>query len=653
MRTVDFFQFLAQALYALIFVVVLIQAVRRPRKAIVDIALFFGASAMVIAISATVAVLGLRLPPQIGELSGLLIMALPYLLLRLVADFAVVRPLVMRGAEVGLALSALALFALPAPMPVLVVLLLVAYFLAVMIYATAAFGRQAGRTGGVTRRRMQAVALGTGFLGLDILVAGLAAAVPALAEFWMLIGSLCGLASGLCYFLGFTPPTWLRRAWQAPELRAFLGRAASLPYLPDTRAIVAELERGAATAVGAPSATIGLWDEERDALRFYPSVTSIVRLPPHAQETPEALREPTAKRPFALRGDTWEVGASSFPALRQALTTQRPVFVADAIQADPAHAAIYRTYGIIAILAAPITAGAKRLGVLQVYAARAPIFADSDLELVRLLADQAAVILESRALIDEAAQVRAREEATRLKEDFLSSAAHDLKTPLTGILTQAQVLKRRMECNPAALPDLTGIERIIGEARRLSALVRELLDAARIEQGQLVTKLEEVDLVAVARAVCARQGPGPIRCVVEASGPVRGQFDAIRIQQLLDNLVENAVKFSRVGGEVTVRVWRAGDEACLIVRDRGIGIPLEDLPRLFERFHRGRNVDDRRFAGLGLGLYICKGIVEQHGGRIWAESAPGQGSAFHIALPLSAEPVAAEAPAAEGDPARA
>jgi signal transduction histidine kinase len=105
------------------------------------------------------------------------------------------------------------------------------------------------------------------------------------------------------------------------------------------------------------------------------------------------------------------------------------------------------------------------------------------------------------------------------------------------------------------------------------------------------------------------------------------------------------VKYSPEGGEVQVRVWQEDGAARLSVADRGIGIPPDDLPRLFDRYHRGMNVDDRRFSGMGLGLYICRGIAEQHGGRIWAESVPGQGATFHVALPLPLA-VAAEGGAA-------
>jgi signal transduction histidine kinase len=231
------------------------------------------------------------------------------------------------------------------------------------------------------------------------------------------------------------------------------------------------------------------------------------------------------------------------------------------------------------------------------------------------------VILESRALIDEAAQVQAREQVTRLKEDFLSAAAHDLKTPLTTLVAQTELLERRALRDPGAPADLAGLQKIKKEAHRLSRLVLELLDAARAEQGKLVGEREEVDLVAFARDVCARHQSERHRCLVEAAGPVIGLYDPNRIGQLVENLVENAVKYSPEGGTVLVKAWREDDWNRLSVIDCGIGIPKEDLPYVFERFHRGTNVDDRRFAGMGLGLYICRGIAEQHGGRIWVESA--------------------------------
>ena len=119
-----------------------------------------------------------------------------------------------------------------------------------------------------------------------------------------------------------------------------------------------------------------------------------------------------------------------------------------------------------------------------------------------------------------------------------------------------------------------------------------------------------------------------------ADAPVIGTYDPRRIGQVVENLVENAVKYSPDGSEVRVDVAQRNSEAFIDVTDEGIGIPAGDLAQVFERFHRASNVDDRRFSGMGLGLFLCKGIVEQHGGRIWVESREGTGSTFHVVLPL-------------------
>jgi two-component system sensor histidine kinase VicK len=176
---------------------------------------------------------------------------------------------------------------------------------------------------------------------------------------------------------------------------------------------------------------------------------------------------------------------------------------------------------------------------------------------------------------------------------------------------------------------------VVAEAGRLRALVLELLDAARVEQGSFVGARAPVDLVELARAAGDRHGDRRHPCAVEADGPVVADVDRPRVEQLLDNLLENAVKYSPDGGPVVVRVWTEDGAARLSVSDRGIGVPAADLPYLFDRFRRAANVDDRQFAGLGLGLYICRGIVEGHGGRIWAESPPGAGATVHVVLPVA------------------
>ena len=197
--------------------------------------------------------------------------------------------------------------------------------------------------------------------------------------------------------------------------------------------------------------------------------------------------------------------------------------------------------------------------------------------------------------------------------------------------------------DPQAPADLTSIQILVRETRRLQRLVLELLDASRAEHGQLIGEQNTVDLTSLAQMVCARHTSGLHTCEVEAGEPIVGVYDDVRLEQVLDNLVENAVKYSPHGSPVHVRLWRQEQEVLLTVSDSGIGIPDADLPHVFERFYRSANADDRHFPGLGLGLYICRTIVEQHGGRIWVTSDLGQGTTFHIALPYVPAPVAEQA----------
>ena len=606
MTALDLITGVTQAIFVLIFLLVAVRTIRHSTPAHIDMSAFFGILAFLVVETRLATYLGVTQPEWYMDTVIVLVVALPYILLRLVDDFAHVASLMKRAAEVGLIAFAIVLYATPgSQLPVDLTLAIIAYFVLLSFYCGGGFIDAARRTQGVTQRRMQAISLGTILFGVEILMSGLGGLLPEPDKTLLTAtGQVLGLFSAVAFYLGFAPPSFLRQAWQAPELRAFLARAADLPRLPATFDIVRELEKGAAASTGA-SARIAVWDDDTAKLRAWRDADN----------------------------ETIHFDSGSFVSGR-AFELQRLIFTTDPIRDDPANASAYRTAGTGAIIATPISAGGRRLGVLTLYAQRAPIFAVSDMELARLLADQAAVILESRALIDHAARVRAQEEANRLKEDFVSAAAHDLKTPLTTVVAQAEFLERKALRDPSAPADVQGLQRIVREGKRLAALVTDLLDAARLEQGRLIAEREPVDLGTLVSELCTRQQADVHSCDVDVRGAVVGVYDRRRIEQLVENLVENAKKYSPEATPVNVTVWQQDGEARIAVRDHGIGIPPADLPTIFERFSRGSNVDDRRFHGMGLGLYICRGIVEEHGGRIWAESEVGKGSTFNVALPL-------------------
>ncbi len=595
-------------LFVGIFVLVAITAYRRRTRIDVDAAFLFGALTLILLVSPVAQLLGIALNGALTLGIVVVLMALPYLMLRLLIDFADV-PLLVRAATLGGLIASVIVFATGGtPLDPAVTLFIVGYFAAVSLYAAFGFVRLARRSSGVTRRRTQAVAAGMGFFGLAILVVAASTFAPSAAGLVSGVTQVLALFAALSWVLGFVPPAPLRRYWQQPELRSFLERAGTLPRLPTTDAILRELERGTGGSFGARAA-IGLYRPDGGVISF-------------------------ANAYGAIPADVPIEGMS---LAARVFRSQRAEYFRDAARANPDNAAAYRKAQVGPVLVAPITAGDRRIGVLEAFATHQLVFSSDDVALIQLLADQAAVILESRALIDEAARVQAAEATARLKEDFVSAAAHDLKTPLTTLLGQAQILELRAGRDANLAPHQPAISRIAREARRLSALVEDLLDASRIEEGKLEVRREPVDLAEVLRHVADRARPQKDRIVFHANGRLTGSYDRRRIEQLVDNLVENGLKYSVGDSKVEIRAWRDDGEIRISVQDHGIGIPAADLPHVFDRFHRASNVDARRYAGIGLGLYICRGIAQEHGGRIWVESAVGQGSTFHIALPGAGE----------------
>jgi PAS domain S-box-containing protein len=236
------------------------------------------------------------------------------------------------------------------------------------------------------------------------------------------------------------------------------------------------------------------------------------------------------------------------------------------------------------------------------------------------------------------------EAAERTKSEFLHIASHELRTPLNALNLNIETLRHRLARERPIGPEL--VDRLMHQVRRLSYMVGDLLDSSRLERGELVIRKVALDLsTLVASTVQDFRGIAPDRQVsLILPGPtVTIDADPTRIEQVVANLLDNALKYSPLGAPVEVQLATDGTTATLTVTDHGVGIPDEDHAKLFTRFFRVTSDTTRYQPGLGLGLYICNVIVESHGGTIRVDSQVGHGTTFVVTLPI--EGPAAEAPA--------
>ena len=244
---------------------------------------------------------------------------------------------------------------------------------------------------------------------------------------------------------------------------------------------------------------------------------------------------------------------------------------------------------------------------------------------------------------DNAALFEAQQEALQVKDQFLSIVSHELRTPLTTIKGYAQMLRRKLVDTPDNLRFAVNID---AQVSRLSRLVDDLLDVTRFSRGQFEIRRQHLDLRPLLDDVIGR-----FRVVAPEHefrldldmGSFEGTWDRDRLEQVMNNLVGNAVKYSPDGGIVTVSTQHEKGDLIVVVRDEGIGIPDEDQANLFERFYRG-NAEGGSVKGLGLGLYVTRRIVEAHGGTVGVRSRRGEGSEFYFRLPLSVRVAAGSTP---------
>jgi PAS domain S-box-containing protein len=340
--------------------------------------------------------------------------------------------------------------------------------------------------------------------------------------------------------------------------------------------------------------------------------------------------------------------AEAMRTRRSILTPVIPHEYVESIAQDAEHLAIMRRLAFRSSMTVPLQARGDVLGAVAFFSSDPQRRYDStDLALAEDLARRAGLALDNARLYREA------QRAIRARDEFLSVAAHELKTPLTTMLGFAQILLKHLTPEPWADEPIVqrALQSIEQQSERLSRLVARLLDIARIEGGRLAVEPVMTDLVPLVRGVVStmQSGASHHRLIARTPTTLLAQVDPLRLEQVLTNLVENAIKFSRGGDPIHVDLTvNSLGRARLTVTDRGPGIPIEGRQRIFDRFYQARSGD--LASGMGLGLYICRQIVEQHGGTINAEFPTEGGTRFVVILPLGLQrgkiaPSHADAPA--------
>lgn len=360
----------------------------------------------------------------------------------------------------------------------------------------------------------------------------------------------------------------------------------------------------------------------------------------HADPTKVALAHEVLRR--------FPPGDDSSRAVNRVIRTGRPEMMRDIPPEVIAKASSNEEYkrlltavAPVSYICVPLIARGRALGAITMLSAESERHYDeADLAVAQDLARRAALAVDNARLYREA------QRAIETRDRFLTIAAHELRTPITTVRGNTELLLRRVQRQAVPLDrEWLGerLQRLMLGVERLQALAARVLDLNNLQAGLFSLACEDLDLVALVRVVVERQKaslqaqPGTSVTIRHPPNPVRGHWDPLRLEQVLVNLLTNAAKYQPDGGTITVEIEESPGDAFVRVRDQGIGIAPDDIERLFEPFARAGTAVAHQITGMGLGLYISSQLVRLHGGELTVESQPGEGSAFTIRLPKRVE----------------
>jgi signal transduction histidine kinase/CheY-like chemotaxis protein len=611
---------LIELLFAAVFVAALLTFLRHRDPLSRDLMLVFSALAVLFVLD-IVRRLGLQPPAIVNSAAIALLLAQPFLTLRLVARVRPVSRWLLLGALVAWAATALPLAALGQSAPRLVALAAVAVFVVTELVAAIFFAWEAGKRIGSARVRLVMAGLATLLFAAAILTAAAGGGEAGTAEIASWTGRIAALVAAVLYLSAFLPPRWVRRQWQATAAHGYSER---LFDQEATGGGVADLWSALATAgreiTGSEAAAVafrangdGLQLMVADGNSPDPSGAQ----PDIAGWSPE---QATALRQLDLKGPVASHAPGFTKSLAAASGSRFVTVIPSASSVSPAALAIVSRFP--------------------------SLFGDDDYELLEALARRTAVLVDRRAMLHEQERlartlretVEALRAANQAKSDFLASMSHELRTPLSAIIGFSDLMRAEAatETTTVQVP-VEWVDHVNRSGQHLLGLINDVLDLAKIEAGRLELERARFDLATALHESVAGVRPladrKHLRVETELAPGVLADADRGRFRQVVYNLLSNAIKFTPDGGLIRVESAVVEGGVRVDVIDSGVGIAQADHERIFEEFRQVGDPQSKE-AGTGLGLALTRRLVEAHGGGITVQSEPGKGSRFSVYLPI-------------------
>ncbi len=330
------------------------------------------------------------------------------------------------------------------------------------------------------------------------------------------------------------------------------------------------------------------------------------------------------------------------PKLVLAAAESKNAVVISDIRSDPRtlDRAFYQRNGLISYLGVPLLTKGETLGLLVFLTRAAHEFTEDEVQFLSSVASQAAVAIHNSQLYEKIqTQARALEEANKLQADFTAMIAHDLRSPLSNVIGIAEMMDQGL-FGPLSEEQKNWLGRMRNNAKNLVSLVSDFLDVSKLESGRIELHRALTDVADLACATVANYksvAAAKMIALTYSGDPSipHIEVDARRLDQVITNLITNAIKFTNEGGRIQVRVLPGQEKEIRIeIQDSGVGIPRAEIAKLFQKYRQADNARALADKGTGLGLVICKMIVEAHGGRIWIDSDEGKGTTFSFTLPI-------------------